>query len=280
VLGLLVACRGGVARGPASDTLRQGRAAYVRDLGALVADDAARARVLRLVRERRITAVVPYGLGPLLATLPGRVAIAVWIDEIHRAGGRVVAPIAALERLDDLTELHAQFAVATFDGLISEHEFWNHPDRAAALDELLALVAAMRHTAAQIGRGGRTVPVGVYLGYPTRAEAARLAPAVDFVFLDYSVTSPARAWQHVHSRGGPLRARFAWFAGAGVPVWPIFYAAGEVDMRASLLADGIAAAERRFQADLAADGAASGPGVAGFAYFTIEDLPEPPVMRR
>jgi hypothetical protein len=79
----------------------------------------------------------------------------------------------------------------------------------------------------------------------------------------------------VHARGGPLRDRFGWFARRGVAVWPIFYARGEVSMGEALRAHGLAAAEARFHADLAADPELSAFRVAGFAYFTLEALPDP-----
>jgi hypothetical protein len=164
-----------------------------------------------------------------------------------------------------------------FDGLVTEHEYWNRVDRAAALDELLALLATMRAQAAAWTVDGRSPAIGAYLGYPTAAEARRLAAAVDFVFLDYSVRTPARAWHHVHGRGGPLRERFAWFARAGVDVWPIFYAAGEVDMQPALRAEGLAGAEARFREDLAADAELGERRVTGFVYFTVEALPDPSI---
>jgi hypothetical protein len=251
------------------------RAAYVGDVVAVATDRGARGRVVRLVRERRITDVIPYGMGTLLASAEGRAVLAAWIDEVHAAGGRVVAPVAGADRVRALALLVEEHPAVWFDGLVTEHEYWNRVERAAALDELLALLATMRAQAAAWAVAGRSPAIGAYLGYPTAAEARRLAAAVDFVFLDYSVRTPARAWDHVHGRGGPLRERFAWFAGAGVDVWPIFYAAGEVDMQAALRAEGAARAEARFRQDLAADAALGDRRVAGFVYFTVEAMPDP-----
>lgn len=252
------------------------RAAYVRDVVALATDAGARSRVVRLVRERQMTDVIPYGMGTLLASAEGRAVLAAWIDEVHAAGGRVVAPVAGADRVRALAVLVDEHPAVWFDGLVTEREYWNRVDRAAAFDELIALLATMRAQAAAWAVGGRSsLAVGAYLGYPTAAEAQRLAAAVDFVFLDYSVRSPARAWDHVHGRGGPLRERFAWFARSGVAVWPIFYAAGEVDMQPALRAEGVARAEARFHEDLAADAELGDRRVAGFVYFTVEALPDP-----
>ena len=141
----------------------------------------------------------------------------------------------------------------------------------SALDQrpniILVLVDDMRTTSRRWQRGhGGPPPIGVYLGSPTIAEAARLASAIDFAFLDYSVRTPVGAW----ARG---RDRFAWFAQAGVQTWPIFYATGEVDMRAALVAGGPQRAEGQFAADLAADAEYSGLEIAGFVYFTFEAMP-------
>jgi hypothetical protein len=249
------------------------RIVYIRDAAALVADHPARARLLRLVAQRRISGVVPYGLGPLLDARAGRAALAAWIDELHRRGAEVIAPVADTRRLRALAALAAEQPAARFDALVTELEFWNRADRAASLAELRALLAEMRARAAP--PPGRPIRVGAYLGYPTPDEASRLAADVDFVFLDYSVRAPARAWSHVHRRGGPLRDRFGAFAGRGVDVWPIFYADGEVDMRDALRGAGVAAAERRFRADLAADAALGGYRVAGFVYFALPAAGDP-----
>lgn len=243
------------------------RAGYVRDIAPLLASAEARAELTSRLARSGITEVVPYGMGPLLASSEGRAALAAWIEEAHRGGARVIAPVAGRDRLEALLAFAAEHPAARFDAMVTELEYWNANDGdvPAALDGLLELLAAMRGRAA--------VPVGAYLGYPTAAEAARIAAAVDFVFLDYPVGDPARAWAHVHPRGGALRERFGWFARAGVEVWPIFYAAGEVDMGAALRDAGLAAAEARYRADLAADPELGADDVAGFVYFTIEALP-------
>ncbi len=250
------------------------RGGYVGDLPAMLADAVAWSGLLRAVRGGVITEVIPYGAGPLLTTAAGRASLVRAIATLRAAGARVLLPIAGASRLDALAPLVAAFPAARPDGLVSELEFWNRPARAAALAELLDLLAAMRACAVAWRGAGPPIVVGAYLGYPTRAEAARIAAVVDLVLLDYSVRDPARAWGHVHARGGALRARLGWFARAGVAVWPILYARGEVDMHAALVARGPAAIEAQFRAAQAAD---SDPdlvaaAVAGFVYFTIEAL--------
>ncbi|MEO7092433.1 MAG: hypothetical protein ABI175_04225 [Polyangiales bacterium] len=251
------------------------RGMYVRDAVLLTATPPSRARLDRLLDQRSVTEVIPYNLGPMLATIAQREGLALWIDELHRHGARVIVPVAGHDRLRALATLFAEHPATWIDGMVTEVEFWNRSDRAIAFEELIALVADMRISATVWQHGGKKMPIGVYLGYPDQAESARLAAAIDFAYADYSVDAPARAWSWVHAKGGPLRQRFAWLASAGVDVWPIFYAAGEVDMVAALRADGTGAAEARFRADLVADPDFGRLVTAGFVYFTFEAMPDP-----
>jgi len=244
---ILAACAADATLQTSAKQVPTARATYIQDTGALLANPAMRAQLERLVRAQRITTVVPYALGPLVVAPTTRASLEAWIDEVHRDGGRVVLPIAGVDRLAALAD-----STLWIDGLVSELEFWNKPER--PLGDLLALLAAMRGW----NNHGHPFEVGAYLGSPSANEAARLAKAVDFVFLDYSIRSPDLAWQP------RLRERFGWFA--GVAVWPIFYATGEVDMKDALRAEGLAQAEQRFRAEAPNQ-------VAGFVYFTFEATP-------
>ncbi len=248
---------------------------YVRDAVLLTSTPPSRARLDRLLDQKSVTEVIPYNLGPLLATIAQREGVALWIDELHRHGARVIVPVAGHDRLRSLATLLAEHPTTWIDGMVTEVEFWNRPDRAIAFEELIALVADMRISATLWRHGGRAMPIGVYLGYPDQAESTRLAAAIDFAYVDYSVDAPARAWGWVRGTADSLRQRFGRLASAGVDVWPIFYAAGEVDMLAALRADGTGAAEARFRADLAADPDFGRLAIAGFVYFTFEAMPDP-----
>ena len=249
------------------------RAAYVRDVSAVVSNAEARGQLLHVVAKQRVTEVIPYRMAAMLDSPATRTALAQWIDELHHRDIRVIAPIAGRDRLDALAVLTREHPATWLDGMVTELEFWNRTDRPAALGEMLDLLVAMRAQAGRAGRGGHPARVGAYLGYPTVNEARRLASVVDFVYLDYGVTSPALAWSHVRRDSGPLRNRFGWFSHAGVEVWPIFYATGEVDMATSLRAFGLDAAEARFRQDLAADAELGDQHVAGFVYFTLDAMP-------
>lgn len=249
------------------------RAAYIGDVSAVVSSAEAQARLVRAMARHHVTEVIPYKMAAMLDSPGQRAALARWIDELHRRGVRVIAPIAGRDRLDALAVLTREHPASWLDGMVTELEFWNRADRQAALAEALDLLAAMRARAAPTGRAGHPARVGAYLGYPTGDDARQLATAVDFVFLDYSVTRPELAWSAVRGDSGPLRTRFGWFSRAGVEVWPIFYATGEVDMAAALRASGIDAAEARFRDDLAADPELGDQHVTGFVYFTLDAMP-------
>lgn len=243
----------------------QRRAVYVQDPTALMASNAARQRLIGLIDSRAVSDVVPYGLGPLLENPSGRAIVAMWIDDLHAHGARVIAPIANASRLVAFDAVFREHPASYLDGVITEFEFWNSEERSTAFDTMLALVAEMRSR-----RGtwaNRALRVGAYLGRPTASEAARLATQLDFVFLDYSVTAPDRAWAKTYPSGS-LRDRYRAFA--AIERWPIFYATGEVDMRATLRAHGLVAAEQVFVRDSGRDHERP---PEGFAYFTFEALP-------
>jgi hypothetical protein len=243
------------------------RAVYVLDTHAVLARSAQRAELAAQWKRLRIRQVALYGLG--VAIERDEDALVDWLISLRRDGIGLIAPVAGMDRLPVLTALLRRHPELKVDTLVTEFEFWNRSDRDRAFTDFQALVKAMRTTCEGRCR------VGVYLGHPSADEAAWIAAAADVVYLDYSVASPARAWSHVHGRGGPLRERFLRLASAGVEVWPIFYARGEVDMAAALRRDGLDAAEARFLADARAD--ADGrrwlDRIGGFMYFGADALP-------
>jgi len=276
VIGILLGqCACGGARMRAPDR----RAFYVRDATAFTTRTGDRAWLDRLVGGRWVSDVIPYGVAQLLATPAGADTLAGWIDGLHRAGARVIVPIGGTDRLHALASWLATHPATWIDGLVTEFEYWNQADRAGALEDMLALVRAMRAQALDWQPRGHPVLVAAYLGYPTAAEAIQIAAAVDAVFLNYSVRAPAAAWSYDHGGEDASPQRFAWFACAGRDIWPIFYAAGEVDMAAALTASGLTAAEHQFRADMAAAPQPCAYRITGFAYFTLEALRAPAAWR-
>jgi hypothetical protein len=267
------AAKSGSIDKPAAEPPVRERAVYVLDASNALSVAADRVQIERLAARARIRQVVLYGLGP--AIVEREAELAAWLGELRRAGIMLIAPIGGIDRLPVIAAFEARHPAVVFDAIVTEHEFWNAEGRAAAFDDFRALVTAMRKMRSEAALQGRRLRVGAYLGYPSEDEAAWITSAVDFVYLDYSVSSPARAWRHVHGRGGALRERFVRFAAAGVDVWPIFYARGEVDMAAALRADGLEAAEARFLADLEADPEARplAARLRGFVYFGHDVIP-------
>jgi hypothetical protein len=189
------------------------RAVYLADPAPLLAQADTFAANLRT---RHVAVVIPYALGPLLATAESRTTLAAWIDVLHAHGLRVMAPVASAKRVAELQILTSEHGATWFDGLVTELEFWNRKDdRAAAFAELLALVASMR-ASEPAWTHGHAGTIGVYLGRPTADEAHQLARVIDFVFLDYSVKSPDGAFAH-----SSYAERYGWFA--TIPEYPIFY---------------------------------------------------------
>jgi hypothetical protein len=71
------------------------RTVYVRDGAALVASSTARAALIERLARRQLRGVTPYQLAPLLVDAArAHVAWPAWIDEVHRAGGEVIVPVA------------------------------------------------------------------------------------------------------------------------------------------------------------------------------------------
>ena len=215
------------------------------------------AALVRFVRANAIDRVVFYGLGRVLGAERSEARFAALVRDLRAAGVSTIgAPIAAASRVDAVVAYDRGHPEARIDLIVTELEYWHdcagEGVRAcfAPMDELLA---TMRITADR-----EDLQVGAYLGYPTAAEARRIAARVDFVFLNYAVRAPG-PWRRERLRDL-----------AGVEIWPIFYARGEVDMYAWLAAHGLDAAEAAFLAD------AELP-IGGFQYFSYEAMPARPV---
>ncbi len=258
----LLACtaRSAIAEGPR-------RAVYVTDPTSLTVDGPARRDFLALIDQKAITDVVPYGLGGLLEGRDGRRVLASWIDDLRARGARVIVPVASGRRLGALDVLFREHASTSIDGVITELEYWNATtdSRTAAFEAFTSLLGEMR--ARRSSWAHPSLRVGAYLGYPTPAEASAIVALVDFVFLSYAVNTPESAWSKTFATRGSLRARYAAFR--QIERWPIFYARGEVVMKAAQTTRGRAVAERVFLRDSRREREGA---PAGFAYFTLEAM--------
>lgn len=249
-----------------------GRAAYVRDTGAILGDEAAESALLARASERGIHALFLYGLGPVLADEARSAALARFLARARAAGmAELGAPIAGLDRLQAIVRYEDAHPEARFDAVASELEYWNGCGegvaRAECFSRFLALLDAMHAEAAP-----RHWVMIAYLGHPTRAESVEIARRVERVHVDLSIDDPAHAFDHRHD-GAPLSDRWRALGGLGIGIWPILYAHGDVDL-AAWLARGrtIDEAEREVVRARVAAGSDLDP-VGGFIWFTLDAVP-------
>ena len=130
---LVFACRCAPVAAPTPAAPAIARTAYVRDGAALIASPDARAALVDRLAHRQLRGVAPYQLSPLLVDAGGRTRLAAWIDEVHRAGGQVIVPVAGIDRVGALARVVAEHPGTWIDGAVTEVEYWNQTDRA---DEL------------------------------------------------------------------------------------------------------------------------------------------------
>jgi hypothetical protein len=263
------------------------RGLYVTDATALVRDQRKQDAFLALVRAHRIDHLVLYGLGPVLQGEEAA-GLSHLIRRVREEAAvrSVAAPVTGEERLRMLLAYGQAHPEGAFDAVVTELEYWNRcqersgalegaqTERADCFPAFLSLLKQMRVAAETEHARGRSLRVGAYLGYPNAAEVREIAAQVDYVLLNYHVRTPEAAWGHVRTDTGPLRDRFRAFLDAGVQVWPIFYARGEVDMSPWLNEHGLRAAEDVFLTQMEAElGAASRHSLGGFQYFADDVLP-------
>lgn len=262
------------------------RGLYVAD-ATVLSQSSRRAALIDYVAAHHMDQLVLYNMGPMLRDDAGRELLSALILDLRKASARsVAAPIADKDRLQEVQRFEERHPEARFDAWVTENEYWNRCQEGAATTELvreecfsdfLGLVQAMREAALLRASSGSRPRIGAYLGYPTNAEIKQLSGVIDFVFLNYSVDSPKRAWKASHPRGGSLRGRFLSFAESGLEIWPIFYARGEGNMASWLRKYGLLAAEQAFVLGAAADPAFENARskLMGFQYFADDALMAP-----
>lgn len=252
-----------------SSDVRSPRGVYVTAAGPAISSRAATDQLRAFLRDCRMTHTTLYGLGPVLADESLRARLARFIDGLRAAGVEVGAPVAGSDRLEALRRFSRDFPDARFSTLVTEYEYWNAPahERADRFAALFGLLAEMRAYADELTTADRSVRVGVYLGYPTRDEVQRLAGLVDFAYVNYPVAHPKRAWRYGRRDVGSMRDRLAWLVDAGIEVWPLLYARGEVHMGGWLADRDLADAERVLLADQSRDVDLAPASLGGFYWF-------------
>ncbi len=155
-----------------------------------------------------------------------------------------MAPIAGIDRLDAVGRFERAHPDARFVGWVTELEYWREcgaarRGRRPCFEQLDTLLSAMERA-----RATRDDPpwLGVYVGYPTREEAAELGRRADRVLLNYHGRDPVHAFGRRAGRHSIAR-RLSYFAGARAQLWPILYARGEVHMGRWLRTHDLDAAE-------------------------------------
>jgi hypothetical protein len=245
------------------------RLLYVADAHRIVGHGAAEEALLQRAAAWDVGELALYGLGPLLEpSEPSAQALAAFSQRARAAGIGLVAPVAGVDRVDALERFERAHPDARFTGWVTELEYWNRcaearNGRRPCFRELRSLVERM---SASADRRVDRPWIGVYLGYPTRAEARWIARSVDRVFLGYPGRSPVVA---TAPRRDILRSpdhRLARFAGARVAIWPIVYARGEAPMDPWLRERGpVSTAMRDAERELAQESPQA--RFAGFAWF-------------
>jgi len=260
---------------------RSARGLYVSDaVGAATRADR-RARLVGLVQSGGFTHVTLYGLGAFFRPGADVGALRALVAELRSKGVRSIsAPVGGVDRVRALEALAMRRDGVSFDAWVTEDEWWNGcaardldvltlDVRRGCFSAFSGLVAVMRAAAMRLGAEGHVVRLGAYLGYPTKGEAAWLSERLDFVFLDQPGAHPESAARASAPRAAYRLERFRWFAEAGVTVWPIFYARGEVPMQPFLDHNGVVETERVFFDSLDAD-TVLGPiagAIEGVQYF-------------
>ncbi|MCP3136316.1 hypothetical protein [Pyxidicoccus xibeiensis] len=263
--------------GPATwtvDVVERPRFLYVDQTDTLLdAPQATQDAFWSFVAARRINQLGIYRLNQILGNATRTAALRAFITRAHAAGVlRVFAIVATPTNVATVrTYLNdsATPATARFDGLLTEHEFWNGTTSAdLRWGDYLRLLAHVRTLADEKGMLAAT-----YVGWFSAEEARTLRELVDVVLLHAYVATPANAYPYLRTRLEHLSREW----GRPVQVWPIFSAecdfsgrwfsdnrfADALELAETTVLDAYRADDRTFR---------NGLRVAGFAYFARTHL--------
>jgi hypothetical protein len=224
---------------PSASQIGSERELYVADVFEIAGHADREDALFAFARARGVTRLAIYGHRVLLLDTPnGEASMVSFVTRARAAGiSSLAATIGWDAELDSLLDYERAHPDAAFDELVTEIEYWHDCD--AADDGVVrACFAPLRAMIDRIRALEPRPRLGVYLGWPTRAEAELVAPLVDRVLLAAEQPTPERAYGHRTSR-----ARLAAFAGRA-PVWPILYARGESHLGAWLETHASVEAER------------------------------------
>ncbi|NMO18446.1 hypothetical protein HPC49_11595 [Pyxidicoccus fallax] len=225
------------------------------------------------VAAQRINQLGIYRLNQILGNATRTAALRAFITRAHAAGvSRVFAIVATPANVSYVRSYlfdPATPTTARFDGLLTEHEFWNGTTSAdVRWGSYLRLLSHVRVLADDAGLLAAT-----YLGWFSAEEARSLRELVDVVLLHAYVATPANAYPYLKARLELLSREW----GRPVQVWPIFSAecdfsgrwfsdnrsADPLELAENTVLDAYRADDRTFR---------NGLRVAGFAYFARTHL--------
>jgi len=258
------------------------RELYVADIFEIAGDADRENALLDFAAAHRITRLSIYGHRVLLLDTPdGEGRLERFVLHARERGIRTLsATIGWVPELDSLTTYMRAHPTASFDGLVTEIEYWREcplwqPENGDGirpcfepLRAMLVRLAAVRDELALAGHA--RLQIAAYLGWPTRDEAQAIAPLVQRVLLHCEQPTPERAYDH---RGGGSRARLRDFAGRA-EIWPIFYARGDAPMDAWLATHDLDDAEAIWTNALLAEREswACDARIGGFTWFDYRAL--------
>ncbi|WNG17603.1 hypothetical protein [Cystobacter fuscus] len=256
------------------DVVERPRLLYVDQTDALLdAPKAEQDAFWSFVAARRINQLGIYRLNQILGNTGRTAALRAFITRAHAAGvSRVFAIVAAPEAVTAVRTYLADSATAAtsrFDGLLTEHEFWNGTEPAdVRWGDYLRLLEHMRALANDAG-----LVVATYLGWFSADQARTLSERVDIVLLHAYVATPSNAYPYLKTRLEFLSREWS----RPVQVWPIFSAECDfsgrwfsdnrstdaLELAETTVLDAYRADDRPFR---------NGLRVSGFAYFAWTHL--------
>ncbi len=235
----------------------------------VLGDVAKEAHLLDFARTHEITTLTLYDLGSILDDRALSEALIAFAARARAAGilrleAIGAADAAAWDRIAAFQRTHG-----TFDGLVTEIEFWNGDVTFAELTRLLDDLRALGLADAR----GAPLPLAVYVGRFDAAQALELARRVDRVYVHCYTRSGESTFDYGRERF-QLLAAASTMTGRALDVLPIFSAEG-VDFRAGgetfmgewLSAHGLDEAERWFLGGWSAAALPASLRLAGTQYY-------------
>jgi hypothetical protein len=185
----------------------------------ILGDPAKEQLVLEFIDEHRIESLSLYDMGTILDDDNLKMDLQSFMDRARDAGVLRIEAIGATatNTWDAIAEFHE--AYATFDGFVTEIEFWNG---GATFDEFISILEYVR-AKPLLTPDGQPPTLSVYVGWLEQSEVDAMLPLIDRAYVHVYVDSADTAFDYGEER-------FEMFANANeaqqrnVDIWPIFSA--------------------------------------------------------